>query len=306
LLHDLNEAVKGGFMDLDTESTYRFVHDKVREAAYGMIPSEEKDRFHFCLGMALLSTHKSQKEGKGDNLFATIDQVNHGVPALLQSKEQRISIATLNLEAAAKGMQSYNYTSAYRHAMAAISMLLDDSWTTHHDLSLNLHFQLAKSAYACSKIDDARDALEQVLEHADSLQTILDAYDLLRSIIFGACVPEDYGRFSAMIADLLRSLGEDLPADDDAIRNDLPNQVKAAKESLEGRTDASLLDMSVSGSESAVAIARAYDLLVGLTYAVKPKLCPYYTARAVQYILNSKVACKYNPGKLMCASSCPA
>jgi hypothetical protein len=131
------------------------------------------------------------------------------------------------------------------------------------------------AAYACSKIDDARDALEQVLEHADSLQTILDAYDLLRSIIFGACVPKDYSRFSATIADLLRSLGEDLPADDDAIRKDLPNQVKVMKESLEGRTDASLLNMSVSGSESAVAIARAYDLLVGLTYAVKPKLCPY-------------------------------
>jgi predicted ATPase len=297
LLSDLNEAVKDGFMDLDTASTYRFVHDKVREAAYGMIPSEEKDRFHFCLGIALLSTHKRQKEGKADNLFATIDQVNHGVPALLHDESQRISVSKLNLEAATNSMQSYDYTSAYRHAKAAVSLLPDDSWITHHNLSLNSHLQLAKSAYPYNKIDEARSSLEKVMEHTTCLQTRLEAYKLLHSIILGACAPKEYTQFITTIAELLRSLGEDLPSDDDAMSRDLAHQVVATKKNFEEKSDDALINMYGSGSDSQVAIVHAYSILVHIAYVAKPKLFPYYAARAVQYCLNTKVACKYVPGK---------
>lgn len=303
-------------MDLDTDkSRYCFVHDKVREAAYGMIPGEDKDRFHFDVGMALLSTYKrhvegkNHMEGKSDGLFDIINQVNHGVPALLHDESQRISVAKLNLQATAHTMQSYNYTSAYRYAKTAISLLPVDSWATHHDLSVEAYFQLAKSAYPCSKYEEARDSLQQVLEHASSLQmqTRLDVYDLLRLIIMSAGTPKDFGPFMVAMADVLRSLGEDLPSHDDAIfgffwKLNVANQVYAAKKSFEKTTDASLSNTDASGTEDAV--VHAYTLLVRLTFMAKINLFPYYVSRAVQYCLKSKVVSKYVPGKLklICAS----
>jgi predicted ATPase len=298
LFRDMNEAVQDGFMDLDIDkSNYRFVHDKVREAAYGMIHGDDKDRFHFDVGMALISFYKPQVEEKSHTLFDIIDQVNHGVPALLHDESQRISVAMLNLEAATNSMQSYDYTSAYRHAKVAVSLLPDDSWTTHHNLSLNSHLQLAKSAYPYSKVDEARNSLEKVMEHTNSLQTRLEAYKLLHSIILGACAPNDYTQLITTIAELLRSLGEDLPSDDDAMRRDLANQVFNTKKSFEEKSNDALMNMYGSGSDSQVAIVHAYSILVHLAYVAKPKLFPYYAARAVQYCLNAKVACKYVPGK---------
>lgn len=159
LLEDLNNAVKDGIMDLDTEgSCFRFSHDKFREAAYDMIGSDSlsRDKFHFDIGMLLLSCVESQPKEQGGAKFAILDQINHGVPALLHDDSQRISIAKLNHEAASESMQCYNYTSAYELCKTSISLLPDDSWSKHYDMSLEFYFLLAKAAYSYRKIDDAK------------------------------------------------------------------------------------------------------------------------------------------------------
>jgi predicted ATPase len=153
---DLNKAIDDGMMDLDPDgSSYKFVHDKVREAAYDMISPNDKDRFHFDIGMLLLSSFESLMDEKGEILFYILDQINHGIP-LLRDEEQRLSIAKLNHEAASRMLQSYNYTSAYNLAKIAISLLQDDAWNTYYDLSLQYYFLLSKAAHSNRKIDEAK------------------------------------------------------------------------------------------------------------------------------------------------------
>ena len=91
----ISYAVQEGYIDFDG-SHYRFVHDKVKQSAYDLIGSSDKDRFHFEIGMALHSRFESQE---GDKLFTVIEQINYGVPSLLNSSAERISIAQLNYRA---------------------------------------------------------------------------------------------------------------------------------------------------------------------------------------------------------------
>jgi predicted ATPase len=87
---NLNKAVDDGMMDLDLDgSSYKFVRDKVREAVYDMISPNDKDRFHFDIGMLLLSSFGDLTVEESEILFCILDQINHGIPLLLRDKEQR-------------------------------------------------------------------------------------------------------------------------------------------------------------------------------------------------------------------------
>ena len=70
LLEDLNNLVQDGLIDADT-SSFRFVHDKVREAAYEMI--DNRKRMHFEVGMALLSSFDTGQGMKDGTLFVILD-----------------------------------------------------------------------------------------------------------------------------------------------------------------------------------------------------------------------------------------
>mmetsp|Transcript_2313 Transcript_2313/g.4913 ORF Transcript_2313/g.4913 Transcript_2313/m.4913 type:complete len:750 (-) Transcript_2313:2259-4508(-) len=96
---NLRHAVSGGYIE-DNESGYKFVHDKVREAAYGLINEDELDQFHFNIGVELLSCSTGQKMGA--IMFPMADQINHRVPSLIESVDLRIDIASLNFKAGKK------------------------------------------------------------------------------------------------------------------------------------------------------------------------------------------------------------
>jgi hypothetical protein len=79
----------------------------------------EKSKFHFELGMLLLSSFENLMEEKGEILFYILDypgpdQSWH--PAVAERRRGKLSIAKLNHEAAFRMLQSYNYTSAYNLA----------------------------------------------------------------------------------------------------------------------------------------------------------------------------------------------
>ena len=151
LLTDLNQAVTDRIIEKDGYGNYKFGHDKVREAAFSMIGTGCQDQYHFDIGMSLIS-----QDDKSDILFDVVEQINHGVPSLVRDDSQRVSIMKLNIEAGSQAMLRSNYISAYTYASVARMLLPKDSWSTLLDLSLQVHFQLAKAAYSNSKLDEAR------------------------------------------------------------------------------------------------------------------------------------------------------
>ena len=45
----LDDAISGGFIEKDGKGGFKFVHDKVREAAYNLIPTSDKNQVCDCL-----------------------------------------------------------------------------------------------------------------------------------------------------------------------------------------------------------------------------------------------------------------
>eukprot|EP00804_Cyclotella_cryptica_P010062 CCRYP_020488-RA/>CCRYP_020488-RA protein AED:0.04 eAED:0.04 QI:1274/1/0.66/1/1/1/3/40/1007 len=297
-------VVKEGFMDFDGIE-YRFVHDKVREAAYGLIPLAEKDQYHFTIGMALQSNFASLDEEDTSVLFATIDQINRCPLTMFHDDSHRIVIANLNYEAGVKAMKCSNFVPAHSYMKAAVSLLPDNSWKSNYDLSLKCNYHFAKAAYSCGYVDQAKEILDEVIQHGEGLedksQYMLDSYSLLVSLFYLA--RKDLLQAFHTCLKVLNLLGEDLPINGNVDEAELISIVSKTKRLFHEKSNEELMAHHDETSRRNIAIMQFYDQLSIVSYLAKPKLCPYFTARWAHFCLTHNVSCQYTPGAFVSFSS---
>eukprot|EP00804_Cyclotella_cryptica_P001010 CCRYP_012361-RA/>CCRYP_012361-RA protein AED:0.06 eAED:0.06 QI:298/1/0.66/1/1/1/3/12/1416 len=280
-------AVKEGFMDRD-DASYRFVHDKVREAAYRLIA--DKEQYHFDLGVALQSV--------GGAIFAAANQINRGPLSLLHDDSRRISFVHLNYEASTKPMACSDFTAAYSYLNSAVSLLPDDSWTTDYDLTLKCHFQLAKAAYGCGQAKRAQQICEEIIESGKCLEDTLETYSLLVSMI--CLARKDLPLAFKTCVKVLSLLGEHIP-DDVVDVNPTVNEVKTLFYNISNEDILAMVDETSSRN---ISVMEFFSQLVTVAILVKPRrICHYCVARWALFCLTHKVACTYTPGAFVSFAS---
>lgn len=165
---ELHQAVSGGFME-ETDTAYKFVHDKVREAAYGLISPSLLDQFHFDVGMELLECSKGS--GLDDRiLFPVADQIGR-VPALVESSGRQFDIAHLNVRAGRKAILHSDFSKASTYLSSAKKLLPLSHWADHYDFSLSLYLLLGKSLFSSGAKVKAEKIMNEVIKHGHSLGT---------------------------------------------------------------------------------------------------------------------------------------
>eukprot|EP00804_Cyclotella_cryptica_P005176 CCRYP_014234-RA/>CCRYP_014234-RA protein AED:0.05 eAED:0.05 QI:231/0.75/0.4/1/0.75/0.6/5/82/1366 len=210
LQSNLDKAVRNGFMEREGRK-YRFIHDKVREAAYSSI--DFKEEYHYNIGMALYKTfgddNRAQDWSGMIPMSAVLAQINHGVPSLITCDETRNCIAELNFKESVNALERSDFTSAYLYIKAAVSLLPIDMSTNKNDRRIEYFFQLAKAAYPCGFISEAKDSLNTVIENGIDLKETIPSYFLLTKILFLAC--KELSQAFETCRKLLFMLGEDIP-----------------------------------------------------------------------------------------------
>ena len=105
---DLQEALRTGLV-LHSEGAYRFLHDRVQEAAYSLIPEHLRAEAHLRIGTLMTSHTPPDKLEEG--IFEIVNQLNRG-HHLITSIAERERIAELNLIAGRRAKISTAYASA--------------------------------------------------------------------------------------------------------------------------------------------------------------------------------------------------
>jgi predicted ATPase len=121
---DLWEAVRLEFI-VRLERSYKFVHDRVQEAAYSLIPEQSRAESHLRIGRLLKA--RTSPEMRDEAIFEIVNQLNRGA-ALTTSQEERDQIAELDLVAGKRAKVSTAYASALNYLIAGAALLADDSW----------------------------------------------------------------------------------------------------------------------------------------------------------------------------------
>jgi len=128
------EAVRAGLI-FRSENSYRFLHDRVQEAAYSLIPQELHAQAHLQIGR-LLAAH-TPPQNREEAIFEIVNQLNHGA-SLITSRDEREQLAELNLIAGKRAKASTAYSSALKYLIAGAALLEDDSWERLHELTFQL------------------------------------------------------------------------------------------------------------------------------------------------------------------------
>jgi predicted ATPase/signal transduction histidine kinase/tRNA A-37 threonylcarbamoyl transferase component Bud32 len=155
-------ALREGLL-VRVEGGYRFVHDRIQEAAYSLIPDAERPALHLRIGRLLLAD--ASPEELRERIFEIVNQLNLG-SSLISSEDEMRRLIELNLSAGLKAKASTAYHSAARYLAAGMTQLGKESWTDRYELTYRLHFERAECEYLTGQFDDAAGLFQVLLHHA--------------------------------------------------------------------------------------------------------------------------------------------
>lgn len=147
----------------NSKFTYHFIHDRVQQAAYSLIPEEKKQNIHFKIGNLLLDNTSQDK--LEERIFEIVNHLNAS-SQLIKTKIAKARLVRLNMIAAKKAKRSSAYEAASNYFEIALGFLLEDSWKTDYQLSFSLNLELAECEYLTGRFDKAERRFNLILENA--------------------------------------------------------------------------------------------------------------------------------------------
>jgi PAS domain S-box-containing protein len=120
------------------DRSYKFVHDRVHEAAYALIPAESRAAAHLAIGRSL-AVHTPREDA---TIFEVVNQLNRGA-ALITSQEDREQLAELNLAAGKRAKASSAFAAARTYLTAGTALLSETTWERRQELAFDLQLHCA-------------------------------------------------------------------------------------------------------------------------------------------------------------------
>ncbi len=133
------DAVRAGLI-VRVEDTYAFLHDRIQEAAYALIPEGERASTHLQIGRLLLAN--LSPDALAEHLFDVAGQLNSGAELLVDGDE-RAQTAAIALRAGRRAKASAAYASALNYLIAGAEVLGNSGWERRRDLMFALELERA-------------------------------------------------------------------------------------------------------------------------------------------------------------------
>jgi PAS domain S-box-containing protein len=157
------------------EEHYRFLHDRVQQAAYALIPDERKRELHLQVGR-LMWQHLSLSD-REDKLFDIVNHLCYG-SELIEAADERLRIAEMACAAGRKAKTSAAFPAALAYFTAARALLPAAPWSHDYAIAFPLHLELAECQYLCGQFGEAQDSFGLLLQQAHSRLDRASVHDL--------------------------------------------------------------------------------------------------------------------------------
>lgn len=253
---------------------FRFLHDRVQQAAYALIDDSSKQATHLQIGRLLWQNTSS--ETLSEKIFEIADHLNLGIERVADQVE-RNKIAQLNLIAGQKAKAAMAYVAAGEYLQAGMELLVEDSWTHQYELALALHTEAAESAYLSGDFESIQKFADIVQHRAETLLDKVKIYEVqIRAYVLQNKLLEAV----STALQTLKLLGIDFPA------QPTPSDIEQAL----SKTAAIVNDLQI---EELINLPRMSDLhklaamtlmssIFASTYIAAPQLLPLILCKQVE------------------------
>ncbi|MDB5956378.1 serine/threonine-protein kinase PknK [Ramlibacter sp.] len=268
----LQEAVHAGLV-FQQESTWRFLHDRIQQAAYSLIPDEQRADVHLRIGRLLLANLTADQ--RAEQLFDMASQFNRGAERLID-RDEKAQVAAIELRAGRKAKASAAYSSANVYLAAGMALLDETCWATLYELMFSLRLECAACKFLTGEFDTAEQLLVELLQRAAAKVDRAAVYH--QKILLHTVKSESAQAVDTALA-CLRLFGIDLAA------HPTPEQAQAEYESLwqnlDGRPIESLIDLPLMTDPELQAAMQVLSTLLAPAYFTDSNLFCLLVCRMV-------------------------
>ncbi|MBO3457329.1 AAA family ATPase [Aetokthonos hydrillicola Thurmond2011] len=154
---------------------YKFLHDRVQQAAYSLIPENERKNTHLKIGQILL--RNTPKQLQRDNIFVLVNQLNFGID-LLTTQVQKDELAQLNLIAGQKAKNATAYEAAVKYLNTGLQLLHCQSWKNQYTLTFQFYIETAEAEYLNTNLEQALCLCNSAIKEVNNLLDNLKIYQI--------------------------------------------------------------------------------------------------------------------------------
>ncbi|MBF0100516.1 MAG: AAA family ATPase [Desulfobacterales bacterium] len=159
---------------------YTFAHKEIQQAAYAMIIETERTKYHEIIGYHLHENTPSR--WVNEMIFDIVFHLNLSIPLLGQENlglfSDKDQLAALNLSAGKKALTSAAFESGLNYLTTGISLLNEDSWEKHYELTRDLYVEAAKSAYIGGNYELMNSFIQRLLTYCNTPFDLAKAYEI--------------------------------------------------------------------------------------------------------------------------------
>jgi PAS domain S-box-containing protein len=276
-MHDrLWEAVRAGLV-FRSEESYRFLHDRVQEGAYSLIPEGSRAETHLHIGRLLAANIPSEK--REEAIFEIVNQLNRGVE-LITSVEERDELAELNLIGGRRAKASTAYASACKYLSLAMSLLGEERWDRRYELAFAIWFERAECEFLNGKFDEAERLIAGLLARSASK---IDSASACRLKIDLHVVRSENAQAVSCALECLRLFGIDMPAHPTS--EEVQAEYEELWKNLNGRSIESLVDLPLMTDPEMLAAMSVLSVLTAPAIFTDDDLTRLHICRMVSLSL---------------------
>jgi PAS domain S-box-containing protein len=250
------EAIHAGLI-IREDSVYKFLHDRIQQAAYSLIPEEQRAAVHLRIGRALLASMTADE--LAEHLF---DVANHFIrgAARLIDRDEKVQVAAIELRAGRKAKASAAYASACVYLAAGMDLIgsdgLDDP--CQYELAFALCLERAECELLSGDFDEAEHLIYQLIQKGTSRIDKAAAYRLKCHLhIIKSEKPQ--GVDAAL--ECLRLFGIDMPTH--PTREEVQAEYEVVWRNLKEQSIESLVDLPLMTDLEMHAAMRVFAFLTG-------------------------------------------
>jgi predicted ATPase/signal transduction histidine kinase len=251
------EAVRAGLI-VHQGNNYKFLHDRIQQAAYSLFPEEHRAAVHLRIGRKLLASMTANEFT--EELFEIANQFNRGAP-LIADRDEKAQVATINLRTGRKAKASTAYASARVYFSAAMALLDEKDWGNQYELTYSSWLERAECELLSGNFETAEQLIAELSQRGTSKvdQAAVCRLKIQLHEVKGECVQ---GVDSALRC--LRLFGIDLPAQPTWER--VQAEYETVWSNLKGRPIEDLIDLPLMSDREIQAAMQVLSTLLSSAY----------------------------------------